>query len=205
MASSDKEAILVLDKENNIAPDLKEHDLYFSEPNLNLKPYLDLLDEECELELNNEKIILSSDTQKMKIFTCEPEFVNTFSANEPNVDFMFTTEMREVYNYFSSLKKIASRFGKIYITNNEGKISLETTDKENPYANSVSFDFLSNEVDKNFSIPYDFKYMNSLFNIISIDDFELSMAYLEEQEAGLLMINNKDGSEKFYIISKTSG
>ena len=48
MASSDKEAILIVDRENDIASELKEHDLYFSEPNQNLKPYLDLLDEERE-------------------------------------------------------------------------------------------------------------------------------------------------------------
>lgn len=203
MASSDREAILLIDKENTEIPELKEADLYFGEPNRDLKPYLDLLEDEAEVELNSEKIIITSETQKMKIFTCEPQFVNTFSANEPNVSFLFTTEMSHMYNCFNKFKKIASRFGKIYMSNNNGSITMETTDKENPYSNSVSFDFLNTEVDKNFNLAYSFKYINSLFNIIEPDDFEMSLAYLEEQEAGLIMARKKDNTEKYFVLSKT--
>ena len=203
MKSSDSEAILVLDRENTVIPELKEADLYFGEPNRDLKPYLDLLEDEAELEFDKESVVFKSESQQVKIFTFESQLTNTFGGNEPNVDFLFTTEMEELYDYFSKLKKIASKFGVIYFTCKNGSVKLETTDKSNPYANLVSFDFLDLGVDKNFSLSYTFKYINSLFSFINPSEFEVSLAHMEEQDAGFIMAKKKDETEKYFIISRT--
>ena len=86
MVSSDHGAILMLEKENDIIPKADDLDFYFSEPSINLKPYLDLIDdEEAEVQVDTNKMKLYNDVQEINVFFTVANSVNIFGADKPEL------------------------------------------------------------------------------------------------------------------------
>lgn len=200
MLSPDKTAILFLDKENNIIPDLNDVDLYFKDPDKNLKPYLNLFEDEAEVKINDTKMTLYNGDQITNIFFSDSNFINTFSGNEPNLEIFYNVNMSNLVENFKKIKKIASKFDKIYFSVENGKMMMETTDKTNPHANSLRFS-IDDVEKKDISMHFNFKVVSSLFSIVEPERFEIGFVYIEEQEAGMIIVKSKDGTEKYYIPS----
>jgi hypothetical protein len=101
---------------------------------------------------------------------------------------------------FNKIKKIGSKFGKIYFGVSDNQLYIETSDKQNRFSNGLKIE-LSDVVHDDLSMCFDFKNMT---NVISILDgvFTCKFAYVAEQELGMLFIGNEDGSEKYYLMSR---
>lgn len=208
MITSASDAISILDVPNEILPEMRSTDtivMNFSEPSTSIVPFLNLIDdnEESSLDMKDEKIVLVQGKQKSNIFFCAPQVVNTFEADEPRADINYFYEMNiddDFMESFNKIKKIGSKFGKIYFGVSDNQLYIETSDKQNRFSNGLKIE-LSDVVHDDLSMCFDFKNMT---NVISILDgvFTCKFAYVAEQELGMLFIGNEDGSEKYYLMSR---
>lgn len=208
MISEDRSNIIILDVENDIIPEMGEEvDFNFSEPAQQLVPFLKLIDiEEAEISLHNEKIVIKNGRQRSNIHFCSPTVVSVFGSDARDVDYFLEMDINEEFTEaFAKIKKIGNRFGKIYFNVEDGKFSIETSDKTNRFSNGLKFDISEISRDtSNLTICFDFKNMTNLMAIINgnIENFKFHFAYIEEQELGMLFAESNDGSEKYYLMSR---
>ncbi len=211
MVTNGNEAIVILDLPNTVIPgitEFDEHQFNFTEPNSNLVPYIGLIDdnEQANIEILREKIVLSSGNLKSNIFFCDPTTVAVF--NRDNIkdagsvcDFKLTAEFIEQFNM---IKKIGMRFGKIYFCSKNKELVMETTDKTNRFSNGLKFNLFDIE-SADFSICFDYK--NFVNVMSSIDDdyenFELHIIISPTNpDMGFIYLNKIDNSERYYLMSK---
>ena len=202
MMSPDQNAVIFLNMDNNVISDVTNDTTFnFTDPNKNVKPYLDLTDNddvECRIDIS--KLVLIDGNNKTKLFFCDEEFVSTFSADEPPLEFFHTLELTEdKLNIFNKIKKIASRFDKLYFTVESNELYIEATDKTNAYSNGVKYKL--DDVDySDIELCFEYKNINSVLNLLS-GDFNIKFVYKEEQEAGVILFEKSDLSEKYYLMS----
>lgn len=210
MISDDSLVITMLNVDNNIIPDIKKTDeleFNFIEPNQSVIPFLNLIEEDdIEISISNDKIILKSDNQKSKLFFCSPRIVRIFQRENirDGIDFFTSFNItNEFINVFNKIKKIGSRFGKIYLNVENNNLIIETTDKLNTYSNSLKFTIANNIDINDLSLCFNYKNFVSMMSLINdnYEDFKINLSYIKDQNLGLLLINNND-SEKYYQISK---
>lgn len=211
MISSSSDAIALLKLPNLILPEMRAQDILsmnFSEPNTNIVPYLNLIDdnEETTVQIRDEKITLIQGKQKSNIFFCAPQVVSVFDADSPRSDIDYFHEMDLDDNFveaFNKIKKIGSKFNKIYIGVNDNVLYIETSDKQNRFSNGLRIDLCDVEYD-NMSMCFEFKNLVNLMTVLndSHNDFKCKIAYVAEQELGMLFIGNEDETERYYLMSK---
>lgn len=208
MISSSSDAISILNVENGILPNISKNDnivFNFSEPNASLVPYLNLIDddEDTEIKIFEEKITLVQRNQKSNIFFCSPYVVSVFEADAPRSDIDYFTSIdidEDFMTAFNKIKKIGSKFNKVYFGVDNNTLYIETSDKQNRFSNGLRIDLSECEFD-DMSICFDFKNITNAIGILG-NDFSMNIAYVKEQELGMLSISNEDETEKYYLMSK---
>lgn len=205
-----RDAIVLLDVPNDVI-ELKrgaEYTLNFAEPSQFVMPYLNLIDEaEAEVKISDEKMVITSGKQKSNLFFCAPIVVTVFSGNAPRegVQYFTSFDLNEDFiRDFGKIKKIGMRFGNIYFLVDNGKFVMETTDKQNSLSNGIKFDLFSIKED-DLILCFDYRNVVNLMTVIGsrYSDFKVSFAYIREQNLGMAYVEKKDGTEKFYLMSKT--
>jgi hypothetical protein len=206
MINDGRIAIAILDVDNDVLLGTNEEiEFNFSEPSLNVLPYLNIFDEEeVDVNVSNSKIVIKNGRQKSNLHFCEPMIVSTFgSRSAGETEYFLTLDIDDNFmESFNKIKKIGNRFKKLYFNVSDGMFSIETTDKTNSYSNGLKFDLTS--IEKNdLTICFDFKNFSNLMAVISdrAEDFKIMFAYVEDQEAGMLNVSSNDGSEKYYLMS----
>lgn len=203
MISTTSDAVSILNVGNSIFTNVKDDvELNFCNPKTELKPYLDLIDdEEVEFKLHKNKIVLD---KKVKIHFDDPSVVSTFGGNAPsdNIEYFVTLNVDEqFFNEFKKIKKIGNRFGKVYFTVTDNKLYLETMDKTNTYSNGISFELC--DVDTNdLSMCFDYNLFCNLMNVVDDENFKIKLTYMEEREGGMVYLYNLDESEQYFLMSK---
>jgi hypothetical protein len=211
-----KDAIVILDLPNNCI-DIKRNQEYvfnFSEPAVQLMPFLNLIDDDeqksdVEIKIADEKVSLIAGNQKSNIFFCAPAVVTVFSANAPREGLKYFVEFMlndNFVRYFNKIRKIGMRFGKIYYGVENGVLYMETTDKTNMYSNALRFDIMEIK-EPNKVLLFDYKPMTDIMSVVGddFDKFKISFTYLEEQKLGMVYLEKNDQSEKYYLMSKSDG
>lgn len=203
MISNDNTCIVILDIDNNVINVEKEYEFNFSEPSQQLIPYLNLIDEEeADIIIKKEKIILINDEQKANINFCSPSVVSTFQSEARKIDYFLTLDINEFFiNAFNKIKKISSRFGRIYFTVENKIFSMETTDKTNKFSNGLKFDLEKIDNVDNLVLTFTAKNIIDLMTVINNENFRLNFAYVHDAGVGSLFAESNDSSEKYYIMS----
>lgn len=208
MISAHRDAITELNMPNNVFAMKKddEYEFNFNQPNVNLMPFLNLVDEEsAEISIKNEKIIISSGKQKSHIYFCSPEIVSTFESKpKSSISYFVQLQMNEdVLESFNKIKKIGTKFGNIYFNVENNIFNIETSDRSNMFSNSLKLDLLEDIEYKNITLKFDYKNFINLLNVMNseYEDFMLSFSYIEKDEMGMLLAFDKDECQKYYLMS----
>lgn len=212
MVTNGNDAISILDLPNTVIPDITEfdeHQFNFSDPNSSLIPYIGLIDdnEQANVEILREKIVLSSGNLKSNLFFCDPNSVGILARDNIKdansiCDFKLTDDFIEQFNM---IKKIGMRFGKIYFCNKDKKLAMETTDKTNRFSNGLKFDLFDIE-SVDFDICFDYKNFVNVMSAIDDDyeNFELHIIISPTNpDMGFIFLNKIDNSERYYLMSKS--
>lgn len=204
MISENSNAIVDLEVENNLMGISEELEFTFSEPAQNLMPFLKLIDDEhADIIIRDNGITLKSGSQKSVIHFCSPQVVSVFTGQMRDIDFFISLEIDDDFlENFKKLKKIGSRFGKVYFGVEDKKFIMETSDRTNRFSNGLKFNLLDDIDEDDKILRFDFKRMVDLMNVIgSRDDFKFDFTYVEDQERGMLLAKNNDESEKYLLMS----
>jgi len=206
MISSASDVIAILKTENDVLPELKtDMSFSFADPAQNLLPYLNLIDEaETVIKVSEEKITLLTGHQSSHVFFCSPQIVSVFGHTEPKASFPVFHQVKVDKSFndtFEKIKKIGSKFGKVYFGVDKGSFYIETSDKTNKFSNSFRVD-LSQVKYSDVSICLDYKNIVNLMSIIESDDFTMEFYYVKERGLGMVRTSNKSGSENYYLMSK---
>ena len=209
MMTAGMDSVIILSLNNNVLdiPANESVDFNFSEPNQYIKPFIDLIDESmADIKIEDERIKLTTaKKQKMKFNFSSPDFVSTYNGDQPDIkNWFFEKEIdEELMDKFIKIKKVSSKFGKIYFSIKDKKLFIEATDKQNKFSNSMKFDL--GDVDhKDFDLCFNFTNINALLSLISdtFEDFEIKLHITDNEEGGMLLFKNTDGSEYYYFVSK---
>jgi hypothetical protein len=211
MTTNANDAIAILDLPNSVIPGISEHDEHqfnFHDPNSSLMPYIGLIedDEQTDINILQEKIILTTGNLKSNIFFCSPAVVAALTRNglNPGEDFLAEFQLTDEFiHQFNMIKKIGMRFGKVYFSVSNKKFLMETTDKTNRFSNGLRFDLFDlNKDDLNLC----FDYKNFVNVMAAIDDdyesFTFHLIFKEENDLGMIFFNKIDDSEHYFLMSK---
>lgn len=214
MITPASDGIVILDVDNNVLPDMNKNDtivMNFIEPNSNIVPYLNLIDdgEETKINIHDEKITLIQGKQKSNIFFCSETVVNVFDSDNtrPDVEYFKQLPLDDDFiNAFNKIKKIGSKFNKIYFGVSNDKLYIETSDKQNRFSNGLRIDLCDMKKSDMF-MCFDFKNVVNVMSVMngSSDDFICHFAYVDEQELGMLFFGKNDETELYYVMSKRDG
>jgi hypothetical protein len=211
MVTAHSDGVVLLDVENDIITEMATNDdfqLNFSEPNLNLIPFLNLIDEdEANLFVHENRITMTVGRQRSNVYFCSPTVVSVFSAGTPleSINYFLETQIDENFvEAFKKIRKVGTKFGRVYLNVEENTLSIEATDKRNTVSNTLKFDLLDDIEHDDMSICFAYDNFQRLMSLILDDyeDFELKVAYIDRQELGMIYIRRNDGSENFFLMSK---
>ena len=209
MASTQGKYVILLEKENDIfldVPVATEYKFNFIEPNQNLLPFLNLIDDdESTLIIDDEKLTFKNGSQKASVFFCSSTVVSTFNMSAPRAGLSYFVQLpfnTELVSYFNKIKKIGMKFGKVYFTVKDNVLLFESMDKLNRLSNGISFKITNVEYN-DISLCFDFKDISNMLSVLSdnIDNFSLNISYLREQNLGMIYIHDDVESEKYYLMS----
>lgn len=204
-----RDVITMLDVPNHLIEGLTgEITLDFEDPGTNVIPFINLIDcDEAEVKLYKEKLRLINDNQKWDLHFCDPSVVPVFHADSPKISDYF--HLMNVNDRFLSdvakIKKIGTRFNKVYFTVKDNAFFIETTNHIVSFTNGLQIKL--DDVDcTDRVLLFDYKNFVNLFAAVddTIDkaDFTMSFAYIEAQKLGMLYLSSKDQSERYYLMSK---
>lgn len=202
--------IVILKGDNDIISDIASGDsweLNFSDPVKNVKNYFELImGDDVPIDIKNDKITLTSGTQKTNIFFVSDNVITGFDGEGPKVEGETLFEKvidDEFVSTFSLIKKIASSFGKVYFSQDKGQFSIEATDKTNSYSNGMKMALGDSKSDESISICTDFKVIYNVLSLVESNfaDFTFKVSYIRKSQGGLISFIKNDGSEKYYILS----
>ncbi len=206
MRSANNTVVIYLDVDNNVFSDIPDSiELNFDEPNVKVKPYLNLIDSEfVNAEFTDDKLTLKDGRHKTNLHFCMSSFVTTFTGQGSNIptfyDLRLTPEIGEI---FDKIQKVAGKFEVVYFTIKDKRFIIETTDKTNRFSNGISFDL--GEIDHgDISICFEFRNFKAVLQCMEgvLDEFVAKFTWVEEQEAGMVLFEKNDGSEKYSLLSK---
>lgn len=207
MITPSMDAVIMLTMKNDIVELPADDDISFNftDPNINVKPYVDLIDEEtAKLVVDDNKMKVSTKDQRFTFHFSSPDFVGSYKGDAPKIDAFFFDEVisDDLMKMFDKIKKIAGKFGKIYFTIENKTLYIEATDKTNTFANSMKTELISID-HKDISLCYDFKNINALLTLLakSYENFRMKLHVTDDEEGGILLFEKEDESEKFYLLS----
>ena len=209
MLSKTGTSIAILDLENNVIDSDEELVWNFSEPATDLIPYINLIDsEKVKLQLSDFFMNIHDGEMKTRISFCSENAVKRLGSDDivnENWFFEMPIDINFIRN-FEKIKKIGSRFGKVYFAVKDNKMFIETTDKTNMYANVIKFK-LSDLEKHDLSLAYVYTDIVNFFHCIenNLDkNFILKIEYKKDQELGCIYAHSESGDEKYSLISRDS-
>lgn len=211
MVTNANDAIAILDLPNAVIPGISEHNEHqfnFNDPNASLMPYIGLIedDEQTDINILQEKVILTTGNLKSNIFFCSPAVVAVFTRDSFHTgqDYLAEFQLTEDFlHQFNMIKKIGMRFGKVYFSVVNKKLLMETTDKTNRFSNGLRFDLF--DIDKDdLSLCFDYKNFVNVMSAIDDDyeSFTFHIIHREETEMGMIFFSKIDDSERYFLMSK---
>ena len=207
MISNDNNAISILNIDNDVLDTNDEVDFNFLEPAQEVTPYLNIFDNnEVNIKIQKNKIVLNDKNQQSRINFCSPIIVTLFGKTDVKKDahWFFETDIDEEFiKAYNKIKKIGSKFGRVYFDISNGKFIIETADKTNEFSNGLKI-VLSDAKDvKDRNLCFLYTDLTSIMKVIteSNKDFKIKFTYNEKQELGLLYVYSKDDSEKYCLFS----
>lgn len=207
--NSNGTSISILDMENNVLDTNEELVFNFGDPANNVIPFVNLVDgDEVDVSLTDLFMKFKENGQTYKMgFVSETAIKRLGTDDVRDVDWFFETEItKDIIKKFDKIKKIGSRFGKVYIDLNEKRLFIDTSDKTNRYSNGVKFK-LANIDMRDLSLAYTYVDMVNFFHCIEIDvdkKFIMKVSFDEEQGLGCLYAHSESGDEKYALISRDS-
>ncbi len=209
MISRDSSAIVLLDVQNDVFLDVPNpHTLNFVEPNQNLMPFLNLFDDNSKIDLvkNESSITLKSGKQRSNIRLSVEQAVSIFNRPgvNPNISPFVSFKMDDDFiEAYSKIKKVGSRFGKVYFNIENNVLYMETTDREEGFANSLRMEIQDAEAD-NINLCFNYKNLINTMTIVNSGyadfNFSLSAAPVGDVMMGMISIE-KETSERYYLMS----
>lgn len=210
MINSSRDAITVINMENNVFKDFpdEEMEFVFSEPNQHIIPYLSTFEsEDVNCKVKNEKLMLNDGSQKVSLFFDYKKALShlIFDFNKANIKDDIVANFNvgsEFQSYFQKVKKIGNMFGKIYFGCEENNFYIETTDKTSTVANGLRFNL--KEMDyNNFYICLPFNNFSNLMSILDGDltNYDISISYMASKQLGVSYVSNQDESERYFLFS----
>lgn len=203
MSTENRDAIVDIKVDNDVLSLNEELEFCFSEPAQSLMPFLKLIDDEqADINIRENGITLKSGPQKSIIHFCSPQVVNVFTNEMMDVDFFFEKEIdNDFKDNFNKLKKIGTRFGKVYFGVEDNEFIMETTDRTNRFSNGLKFKIEDFEDDDKI-MRFDFKRIVDLMKVVGDrEDFTMRFSYVEDQERGMFLTENSDHSERYILLS----
>jgi hypothetical protein len=210
MITQHSDGIVLLDVPNDVIIGMTENDDFqfnFNEPNQYVMPFLNLIDEdEANLFVHENRITLTVGRQRSNLFFCAPTVVGVFSAGAPlaSIDFFHEAEVDEEFvNTFKKIKKVGTRFGRVYFNVEAGILSIEATDKRNTVSNTLKFE-LSEIESTDLTICFDYGNFAKMMALVEGDfeNFTMKLSYLEDRELGMICMQKNDDSENYFLMSK---
>lgn len=209
MVSQSMNAVIMLNMKNDVldVPVSYQGEFNFSDPNVNVKTYLDLIDEEmADTVISDSNMKVTTDSKQKSCFHfASADFVSTYKGNKPAIDKWIFSEKLDntLMDKFNKIKKIAGKFGKIYFSIDGGKLFLEATDKQNSYSNSMKFE-LCDVAHDDFNLCFDFNNINAFLTLVSqsYDNFDVKLHITDNKKGGMLLFKTGDDSEFYYFVSK---
>lgn len=203
-----KGSISIINIPNNMLIGMETGDelqLNFDDPQVGIIPFLSSLNaEEAKFEEKREKIQLTVDKVKTKISLAFPQDSKIFLPDAPKstvVPFTTFNIDEDFLDAYNKVKKVASKFDKLYFTVDDGKLYLETTDKTNTASNGIKVDLF--ELDEESKVVcFPFKSFSNIMSLVgNSTEFKMSLVYIKEQQMGMLIIFREDLSENYYQFS----
>ena len=207
MIGNARDIIVIIDTVNDIIPDLGDTDFYFDEPALQLRPFLNLIeddDEDADIKIYQEKVVIKQGDAHVSAFFCVPQSVGIFNSDAPtDVENFLTMDVTDDFmSTFSKISKIGSRFGKVYFNVKDGQFSIETSDKTNAFSNGLEFDLSTNKIDsEDLTLCFDYRNMVNLMSIID-NEYIANFAYLKDKELGMMSVTSPDLDYRYYLMSR---
>ena len=216
MVSNQRDIVIMLDFKNDIIEFSREDDITFNfaEPQVQIIPYFDIIDDaEAQIEIldENDSFLVKSAEQTSKVRFCQLAGIqNNVLYKSPKDDFSYFTSIGIDYDLlkiFDKIKRIAARFGKLYITVKTGNLFIEVTDKTNRFAPTTDFQRIAEGVEADdLTLCYDFKNFVNLTRIVEDEmakengkTFKMSFAYIPETDGGLIHVVSQDAN----VMSET--
>lgn len=207
MLNGNGTSISILDIENNVLDTNEELVFNFGDPSNNLIPFIALFDnEEVELSLTDLFMKFKDGQQMTKVGFCSDTAVRRLGTNNvQNVEWFYEMGIdRRFIDQFEKIKKIGSRFGKVYFSVDNNRLFMETADKTNRYSNGVKFKLADIEM-PDLSLAYVYNDIVNFFHCIQMDldkNFTLKVSYDDEQGLGCVYAFSEQNSEKYALISR---
>lgn len=212
MTNKNYSAICKLLLKNDIFTGIKDdkYTLNFVEPNINLMPFINLyVDEVMDFDIKDGKFIIKQGRKRSSISIAMEKFV--FSGNTDIQGLIPINEKTNILfdfvETFNDIKKISTKFGKIYLNVENNILYMEATDKENSASNSLRIELFPVKDIKDVILCFDFKDLYNLIKLVADDSdkyiVKLSYKNINNKNIGLININNKDESEKYYLMGKS--
>jgi len=207
MISNDEVSISILNIDNDVVDTDDEIEFNFSDPSINIVPFLNLFDsEEVATEIYENRIVLKDGRQKSTLNFCSPTIVNIFGAPSirDDVDWFHEQEIDESFmESFRKIKKIGTRFQKIYFEVKNNELFIETSDKLNEFSNGLRFSFGELKYD-DLVLAFDYKDVVNVMAVIdeNFENFSIKFAYKEEQDLGIMFIKSADDAEQYCLFSR---
>jgi len=207
MISSDDGSISIINVENNVFDTNDEIELNFSDPSSNIIPFLNLFDsDDVDTQIYENRIVLKYNKKKTVLNFCSPTIINKFGSEtiRSDVEWFYEKEIDEDFmNHFKKIKKIGTRFQKIYFEVKENKLFIETSDKANEFSNGLKFNIDDINHD-DIVLSFDYKDVVNIMTVIenTFENFSIKFAYREEQDLGIMFIKSLDESEQYCLFSR---
>jgi len=214
MRSNDGNTISILSVANNVLDTDEELSFNFSDVAQNVMPFIQLFDnDEIDIDLYEGAagagyMVLKDGRQKSRISFCFPTVPKLLGTNDvkQDVDWFFEIDVNEEFmNKFEKIKKVGSRFGKVYLSVKDKKVLLETADKDNQHSNGLQYHL--DDIDRDdLILCFSYKDMVNLMNILDIEkSFKAKFTYDVDNELGMMYVYAEDATEKYCLLSKRQG
>jgi len=207
MINGNGTSIAILDVENNVLDTTEELIFNFGDPSNNVIPFIALFDNDSvQLSLTDLFMKFKDGPQITKVGFCSDQAVKRLGTNDvKDVDWFFEMQIdQDIIDKFDKIKKIGSRFGKVYFSVNDNRLFIETADKTNRYSNGVKFKLADIEM-PDLNLAYIYNDACNFFHCIELDidkGFTLKVSYDEGQGLGCVYAFSEQSNEKYALISR---
>lgn len=209
MLSRTGTSIAILNVNNDVINSNEELVWNFSEPSTDVIPFIKLIDsEEAELSLSDLFMKIKDGDRTIKIGFCSENAVRRLGNDDVENEHWFHEMPIDIdfIKDFEKIKRIGSRFGKVYFVVKDKKLFIETADKTNIYSNGYKVKLA--DIDKeDLSLAYVYIDMVNFFHCIEKDiekNFILKIEFKEDQGLGCIYAHSENGEEKYSLISRDS-